>query len=127
VDRGEVAAALLASRTAAALTQAALAARIGTTQTAIARAESGTVMPTLDLIERWARACRRTVVLQMGRQAGVEAVGADLATSGVDRDQIRHQMSLTPDARLRGLRNAARFTAAHRPRLRPASNTEPVV
>src|SRR6266516_6296819 len=46
--------ALIAARLAAGLTQAKLAARIGTTQSAIARLESGTVTPTLETLRHLA-------------------------------------------------------------------------
>ena len=43
---------------------------------------------------------------------------ADLADSGVDRDQLRHQLSLTPDQRLESLKNAVAFLDRQRPLLR---------
>lgn len=111
VDATSVAAALRAARLAAGLTQVRLAERIGTTQTAVARAESGKVMPTIGLADRWARATGRPMMLRLGN-------GPDIAPSGVDRDQLRHQLGLTPDARLRGLTNTVQFIARQRPRLR---------
>lgn len=51
--------ALIAARLAAGLTQAQLAQRLGTTQSAIARLESGTITPTVDTL------CRLADVLGM--------------------------------------------------------------
>lgn len=49
------------ARARAGLSQAALAARIGTTQSAVARAESGLVTPTIDFIERVVHQTRATL------------------------------------------------------------------
>ena len=117
MDRQDLARILRSSRTEAGLTQVEIASRIGTTQAAVARAESGRVMPTLDLVGRWADATGSVITLQLGAMAEPIA-GADIAPSGVDRDQIRHLRSISPDARLRGLRNAARFLARQRPLLK---------
>jgi transcriptional regulator with XRE-family HTH domain len=57
---------LNALRLAAGLTQAALADRMGTTQAAIARAESGRLSPRLDFADRWARACGLPLKLVLG-------------------------------------------------------------
>jgi DNA-binding XRE family transcriptional regulator len=53
-----------ALREGARLTQAQLASRAGTHQTAIARLESGRVVPSLDLVERLARVAGRHVELR---------------------------------------------------------------
>ncbi len=47
-----------------------------------------------------------------GTPAGREPT---LANSGVDRDQLRYQLSLTPDQRLESLRNAVAFIERQRP------------
>jgi transcriptional regulator with XRE-family HTH domain len=52
----ELARALIAARAAAGLTQAELAERMGTTQSVIARLESGRVQPTTGTLQRLARA-----------------------------------------------------------------------
>ncbi len=58
---------MMALRMAAGLTQRELAERMGrTTQGAIARAEAGRVMPRLDFIDRWARACGLPLVAVFG-------------------------------------------------------------
>ncbi|MCA1726409.1 MAG: helix-turn-helix transcriptional regulator [Actinobacteria bacterium] len=48
--------ALERTRRKAGLTQAEVAARMGTTQSAVSRAESGRVMPTIEFVDRFARA-----------------------------------------------------------------------
>jgi transcriptional regulator with XRE-family HTH domain len=50
----------------AGLTQAALAARMGTTQTAVSRAESGRTLPSLVWLERFALATGRPLELTLG-------------------------------------------------------------
>jgi transcriptional regulator with XRE-family HTH domain len=57
---------LAARRRDAGLTQAELARRIGTTQAAISKIESGRVLPGLPLIERIARATGRPIQLTLG-------------------------------------------------------------
>lgn len=54
------------ARRAAGLTQAALAERMGTSQSVIARAESGGATPRIDLIERIAKATGATITLGFG-------------------------------------------------------------
>lgn len=99
---------LLALRRAAGLNQGQLAARMGTAQPAIARAEAGRVMPSVKFIERWARACGTPYTLVLGgeqpaptaeeRQAIVRSIfGADnwnpydRAPSAVERRTLRQQ------------------------------------
>lgn len=48
------------------LTQVELARLMGTTQSAISRIESGRVVPTLEMIDRYARALGRPVVIVLG-------------------------------------------------------------
>ena len=59
---------LARARRAARLSQVALAQMIGTTQSAISRAESGAVMPTLELIQRIATATGEPIVLTFAPQ-----------------------------------------------------------
>ena len=66
MDKRAIAVELNALRLAAGLTQATVADRMGTTQAAIARAESGRVSPRLDFVDRWARACGRPLTLVFG-------------------------------------------------------------
>lgn len=48
------------------LTQAALAQRLETTQTAISRTESGGALPSLAMVDRWATACGEPLTLTFG-------------------------------------------------------------
>jgi predicted transcriptional regulator len=57
--------ALVTARTAAHLTQAELARRIGTTQSAIARLEGGGVTPTLATLRRYAEATGNTLKVEL--------------------------------------------------------------
>ena len=50
-------------------TQVEVARSMGTTQSAIARAEAGDRMPTLGFIDRWARATGAPITLELGRPA----------------------------------------------------------
>ena len=60
---------------AAGLTQAALAERMGTTQAAIARAESGRLSPRIEFVDRWARACGLALTLVLGENPKVPDLG----------------------------------------------------
>ncbi|TML81261.1 MAG: helix-turn-helix domain-containing protein [Actinobacteria bacterium] len=61
MTKAEIGLALRRARTNAGLTQAALARKVGTSQPALARAESGLVEPSLDLIERITAATGETI------------------------------------------------------------------
>lgn len=50
----------------AGLTQAVLARRLGTTQTAISRTESGGAFPSLTMVDRWSSACGELLTLTFG-------------------------------------------------------------
>lgn len=54
------------AREAAGLTQAELARKMGTTQSAIAAIESGARTPTVELLERLARACGQRLTVRIG-------------------------------------------------------------
>lgn len=54
------------TRTKARLTQAELASRMGTTQSVIARAEGGEVLPSLNFLERLALATGQRLVIELG-------------------------------------------------------------
>lgn len=84
----EVAAALRHARREAKLSQRALASKAGVAQPAIARIESGAVVPRVDTLENLLRACDAT--LEVGPMLG----------AGVDRSLIREMLSLTPRERL---------------------------
>jgi transcriptional regulator with XRE-family HTH domain len=70
------------------LSQEALAARLGTTQSAVARWESGAVSPRLDTLERILEAC------------GFEPRVPLQPLSLEDRDQIRQRLAWSPRRRL---------------------------
>jgi|AP95_1055475.scaffolds.fasta_scaffold30653_3 transcriptional regulator with XRE-family HTH domain len=78
------------------LTQSELAERLGTTQSAISRLESGRIQPSFETLERVASACGSAVQLLLVRaEAPVPELESDLA--------------LTPDQRLRQLLRAVGF------------------
>jgi len=57
----------------AGLTQAELAARMGTTQTAVSRTEAGRALPGLVMLDRWTRACGQSFTLVFGRQVDLRS------------------------------------------------------
>lgn len=77
-----------ASRLRAGLTQQELARRAGITQPAIARIESGRVVPRMDTAARLLRAC------------GMRLEAVPAAGTGIDRSTIRKMLVLTPAERL---------------------------
>ncbi|HKC20424.1 MAG TPA: helix-turn-helix transcriptional regulator [Candidatus Dormibacteraeota bacterium] len=60
---------LAGARTRARLTQVELAGRMGTRQSVIARAEAGGRLPTLEFIDRWARATGVPITMTLGQDA----------------------------------------------------------
>jgi transcriptional regulator with XRE-family HTH domain len=66
VTRAEIALLLTKARVRSGLTQTHLAAAMGTTQPAVARAESGYRLPSIEFIERWAKATGRPITLTLG-------------------------------------------------------------
>jgi ribosome-binding protein aMBF1 (putative translation factor) len=62
-SRGDVATSIVAARTKAGVTQVELAKRMGTTQTAIARLESGRVAPNTSTLQRFADAIKYRLVI----------------------------------------------------------------
>ena len=69
-------------RAEASLTQAELAARMGTTQSAIARMEGGGVRPTLDTLGRLATAVGQDLVVAVGNQLSENRWIAELVRDG---------------------------------------------
>ena len=57
--------AMLRARAEAGLTQAALAERMGTTQSAVARLEGGRVSPTVDTLRKYAKAVGKRLKVEM--------------------------------------------------------------
>ena len=89
------------TRQRAGLTQADLAQRVGTTQSAISRLENGRVRPSLETIERLAKACGATLELR-------------LRTSEAPTAEFESNLSLTPAGRLDQLIRAVQFVAEGR-------------
>lgn len=66
VTKSELGLILAAARQRSGQTQAQLAKAMMTTQPAVARAEAGYRMPSIDFIERWARATGEPITLRLG-------------------------------------------------------------
>jgi predicted transcriptional regulator len=80
--------ALRQARRRAGLTQRELAQRAGVPQSAIARIESGRVVPRIDTLDRLLRVC------------GDQLEAVPKLGEGIDRTLIRNMLKLTPDERL---------------------------
>ena len=89
------------TRQRAGLTQADLAQRVGTTQSAISRLENGRVRPSLETIERLAKACGATLELR-------------LRTPEAPTAEFESNLSLTPAGRLDQLIRAVQFVVEGR-------------
>jgi len=85
------------------LSQAQLADRLGTTQSAVSRWERGHEEPRLSTLRSILGACDRALVLH--------AVAVD---DGVDRAQIRQHLTMTPDQRLMSVVNVSHLLAGAR-------------
>src|SRR3954447_26811896 len=91
------------ARTGAGLTQVALAAAIGTTQSVISRWERGADSPRVETLVRILRAC--------GYEPDLVLRPTD---AGVDRRQIRASLGMTPKERLASSVNVSRMRAKSR-------------
>ena len=89
------------TRQRAGLTQADLAQRVRTTQSAISRLENGRVRPSLETIERLAKACGATLELR-------------LRTPEAPTAEFESNLSLTPAGRLDQLIRAVQFVVEGR-------------
>lgn len=89
-------------RETAGLSQADLAERMGTSQSAVSRWESGRDEPRLSTLASILRACGLEGELRVG--------------PGVDRAQIRQQLAMTPRQRLESVANVARLRSLSRRR-----------
>ncbi len=96
-----VASVIQKTRQRAGLTQADLAQRVGTTQSAISRLESGGVRPSLDTLEHLAKACGATLELRLGP---VETPATEFESN----------LSLTPKGRLDQLVRTVQFVVEGR-------------
>jgi transcriptional regulator with XRE-family HTH domain len=90
------------AREAAGLSQADLAARLGTTQPVVSRWERGHDEPRLSTLVRIARVCDLRLEVR-------------LTDEDVDRAQIRQQLALSPEQRLASVVNVSRTLAELRP------------
>jgi transcriptional regulator with XRE-family HTH domain len=91
------------ARRLAGLTQAELAERLGTAQSAVSNWERGRDTPRVDTLARVLEAC------------GFEADMTFRRHDDVDRAQIRQNLALTPAERLESVRNVSRLRAGARP------------
>ena len=84
------------------ISQAVLAKRVGTTQSAVSRWERGHEEPRLARLAAILRACdlRATISLR--------------SDDGVDRAQIRQQLAMSPEQRLASAVNVSRFVSEAR-------------
>ncbi len=89
------------TRDQAGLTQAELALRVGTTQSAVSRWERGHDEPRLSTLAGLMRACGRTASI--------------VVDDGVDRAQIRSHLAMTPVGRLRAAANVSRLRSIAQP------------
>jgi transcriptional regulator with XRE-family HTH domain len=96
----ELGALLGRARRAAGLSQAELARRLGTTQSAVSRWERGREEPRLSTLASILRACGLRFLLTV--------------EDDVDRAQIREQLAMTPMQRLRSVANVSRTLASAR-------------
>lgn len=85
------------------LTQAELAQRLGTTQSAVSNWERDRDTPRVDTLARILEAC------------GLEADITFRRHDDVDRTQIRQNLAMTPAERLESVRNVSEFRAKARP------------
>jgi transcriptional regulator with XRE-family HTH domain len=85
------------------LTQAELARRLGTTQSAVSNWERDRDTPRVDTLARILEAC------------GFEADMTFRRFDDVDRAQIRENLAMTPAARLESVRNVSKLRARARP------------
>ena len=92
------------ARRRAGLTQAELAARAGTTQSSIARLETGATEASLARIDALVRACGLDLVIELD---------ADRVDPN-EWQQARHNLRLTPEQRVRSLIAAVAFLEAGR-------------
>jgi transcriptional regulator with XRE-family HTH domain len=93
-DRAQVGALISRARRAAGLTQAELATRLATTQSAVSRWERGHDEPRLSTLASILHACSRTLLIGVG--------------DDVDRAQIRQQLAMSPRQRLQSVANVSR-------------------
>ena len=119
-------------RRAAGLTQAALAARMETTQPHVARLESGTVMPSLLVLERWAKGTGIPLTLRLDATAAPTTVAPPrrrTVISAPQRDDPGDLWWVTASPQERGdvLRDLLGLVDALPPRPRSAAPHPPLI
>jgi transcriptional regulator with XRE-family HTH domain len=102
---------LSSARRQAGLTQHALANRVGTSQSAIAKLEQGGTNPTLDTLERCANACGFTVRFELIPLPEADPV-VERYKQDVDRSLLRENIRKSVDERLRTLSEWQRASKA---------------
>ncbi len=111
----EVGRALARLRRLAKMTQAEVAAAMGTTQSAISRAETGQVMPSVGFLERYAWAAGRMLAMDIGpmaRQRGIRWVSAAQGTAAAEDEVVDPRADAAERIRLAGERlNRGEITA----------------
>jgi predicted nucleotidyltransferase len=113
--------ALVAARLAAGLTQAELAARVGTTQSAIARLERGAVRPTVETL------CRLADVLGLRFQIapGIGLNAHPVQRRGLSLEELRARRDeILQIAAAHGARNVRVFGSVARGQARPESDVD---
>lgn len=98
------------ARKRAGLTQAELAARADTTQSAIARLESGRTSPALEQVERLLRLCGFQLVIELAPYDDSDLVQAEASLRRTPEERLEHVQAGVKT--VRELREAV--TAAHR-------------
>ena len=101
-DMGRIGALVKEMRRHAQLTQRELAERAGTSQSAIAKLEQGESNPTIDTIERWARAAGFAVQFTLVPLPVVDPV-VERYKRDVDRSLLRENLRMSVHERLRSL------------------------
>jgi len=101
------------ARTQAQLSQRELASRAQTTQSVVARIESGKTTPTVDTVERLIVAAGFDINIEITPRAAPDPV-IDAFKRDIDRSLLRQNLAKSPDERLRALRALQRLAAEAR-------------
>lgn len=112
----EVAQLLRSAREEAELSQAALAARAGTSQSAVARYERGTAIPSITTLERLLMACGRKLIVDSEPAAALRRIN--------DSPVRQHRRELLALARRHGARNVRVFGSVARGEAGPESDID---
>lgn len=125
----DVAATVRQARTHAGLSQADLARRTGTSQSALARYETGAALPTLPTLERLLRGCGQRLELRVS-EADERATGASSARSALGplaQRLRRRRRRLLDSARAHGVRRVRVFGSIARDEAGPTSDVDLLV